>query len=116
MFCTKCGKDLNAEDLFCARCGVPTTAKLPTDLLLEEIQDPAGGYRLPQVATPGDISNPRQGKDLMLYGMITIVISLMVACGAAGKYDEIATLGIIGAVVGAGLLIVGKMQHWYNWE
>jgi hypothetical protein len=29
MFCTKCGKELSAEDLFCARCGVPIKLEAP---------------------------------------------------------------------------------------
>jgi hypothetical protein len=111
MFCKKCGKELDEDSAFCSYCGVPLTAKLSP---LPQIQDAVGGYRLPEIVPPGDISNPRTGKNLMLYGLCIFVISSLVACSGSG--ETVAGIGITGAVIGLGTMIVGKMQHWYDWE
>jgi len=104
--CPFCAEEIQSEAIKCKHCG--------------SLLDQASGNQLKPNSKKDRhvaVSNPKVGKDKMIYGIIFLVIGFPVLLGGIG--DESVGTTVFGSILtGTGLILVlvGKFQHWYHWK
>lgn len=91
--CSECGNNVSDQANVCPHCGI----------------------RMQQQAVV--IANPYHGKKNMLLGKLLAVIGpfLIMFSFFSGK-SGLFLLGIVLIFLGAIILVIGRIQHWWHWR